>query len=162
MIVKQGYKELNGKDIITIDKEIMIDFELTPGDVVQITHPKSKKVTAAVVEVDVFEASEFNWIRMDFFTRRNLGAKINDKVDIEKIECIPAEKVIFSGYNTPHRVKIKGANRLAKKLNKKLITQGDILSFYHKDGKLDLIVKAHIPQGYSVRIHPKTKITCKD
>ena len=53
MIVKEGFKELVGKDTITIDKEVMDDLELIPGDVIQIIHPKTKKLTAAIIDPDV-------------------------------------------------------------------------------------------------------------
>jgi len=41
IIVKESFKELVEKDTITIDKEVMNDLELLPGDVIQIRERKN-------------------------------------------------------------------------------------------------------------------------
>lgn len=140
----------------------MDDLELSPGDVVEIIHPKTKKRTAAFVDSEIFQAEQYNSIHMDFFIRRNLGAQFNDTVKIQKIMWKPAVEVVFSGYQLPHKINLENANLLAKKLHRKLLTIGDILSFSYKKKRLDLIVKEHVPPAPAVQIVETTNILYKD
>ena len=95
-------------------------------------------------------------IRIDPSLRRNLGASLDDIVEIRKIEAALANKVTFAGLE--ESVVVRTPQQLARQLENRVLTKGDILSFYSMGRRVDLIVIDYSPQAEAVRIHLETKI----
>ena len=97
-----------------------------------------------------------NIIRLDAPLRRNLNAIEDDIVEIRKIEASIAKVIFFSGIKDV--VTLRKSQQLAKKLENRVITIGDILSFYSMGRRVDLVVVAHHPKEADVvRIRLDTK-----
>ncbi len=77
-------------------------------------------------------------IRMDPSLRRNLNASIDDYVEILKIEPEFAESVTFAGLNSS--MIPRDPQALARKLENRVMTRGDSLSFYAMAHWIDLVV----------------------
>ena len=156
--VKPAFKELIGKEVANIDPETMKDLALKKDDIIEISAPSTTKKTAAQILSGRVEDNNSNSIRLDYFSRRNLGVKIDDIVEIQKISIELAEQVIFAGY--PRPIFIKNSNLLANKLKNHLITKDDIFSFHVDGHRIDLRVINYFPWGNAVKVHKNTEIIC--
>ena len=154
--VKDAFKEDAGRGIIRVDPEIYIELNLRTGDVLEIIHPSSNKKTAALLYPGKREDKGTKIIRMDSFLRRNLGAFLDDFVEVRKIEATLADKVIFAGLK--EAVILRNSQQLARKLENRVITKNDILSFYAYGRRIDLVVIDYHPKSEAVRIHLDTKV----
>ena len=80
--VKDAFKEDAGRGIVRIDPNIIDILDLKTGDVLEISHPVSNKVTAALLYPGRREDTGTGIIRMDTSLRRNLNASLDDIVKI--------------------------------------------------------------------------------
>ncbi len=158
--VKDALKDDVARGIARIDPMVIKEFNLRTGDIVQIYHPTSEKKTAALLFPGRAEDKGNKIIRMDPSLRRNLGASIDDIVMIRKIDAGEAERVTFAGLE--ETVILRNSQQLAKKLENRVITKGDILSFYSMGRRVDLIVIDFFPKSEAVRIHLDTKVVLSE
>ncbi|MHA1412995.1 MAG: CDC48 family AAA ATPase [Promethearchaeota archaeon] len=145
-----------GRGIIRIDPEVIKKMDLKVGDVIKITHPIFKKQTAALLSTGRSEDKGKQIIRMDPSLRRNLNASIDDLVEIDKINADPAETITFAGLNST--LIPRDPQALARKLENRVITKGDSLSFYAMAHRIDLVVVDYTPKSEAVKINLDTKI----
>ncbi len=158
--IKDAFKEDAGRGIVRIDPEVINDLNLKVGNVVQITHPVQKKNTAAILASSKNEDKGKKIIRMDPSLRRNLNASIDDYVEIIKIEAEFANSVTFAGLDTS--MIPRDPQALARKLENRVITRGDNLSFYAMAHRIDLVVVDYSPEVVAVKINLNTKIIFSD
>jgi transitional endoplasmic reticulum ATPase len=97
---------------------------------------------------------------MDPSERRNINASIDDYVEIRKIISSPAESITFAGLN--ESLLIRDTQQLAVKLEKRIITKGDSLSFYAMGRRIDLVIVDYTPKSDAIRITLDTKIKLTD
>ncbi len=154
--VKDASKDDAGRGLVRIDPDIIEELTLKTGDVIEIYHPSSEKKTAGLLYPGRIEDKGTNQIRLDASLRRNIGASLDDLVEIRKIEASLAEKVIFAGVE--EAVILRNSQQLAKKLENRVITKEDILSFYSMGRRVDLIVVDFKPKADAVRIQLDTKV----
>ncbi|MHA1193990.1 MAG: CDC48 family AAA ATPase [Promethearchaeota archaeon] len=152
--IKDAFKEDAGRGIIRIDPDVTNELNFKVGDVIKIMHPFANKNTVALLYTGKNEDKETNIIRMDPSLRKNLGASIDDLVEVKKIEANEAESITFSGLSLIPR----DPQALARKLEKRVITKGDILSFYAMARRIDLVVLGFKPEVEAVKINFNTKI----
>ena len=90
--VTKAYPNDSGRGIARLDPDTLLHLKLSPGDIIRI---KGGKETAA----KVWRADRQDWntntVRIDGFTRQNANVSLGEKVSIQKIDPIPAEKVVF-------------------------------------------------------------------
>jgi len=158
--VKDAFKEDTGRGIVRIDPELQSNLNLKTGDVIEISHNITKKRTAALLYPGKSEDKETGIIRLDPSLRRNIGASLDDIVEIRKIEAALANKVTFAGLK--EGVILKNSQQLARKLENRVITKDDILSFYAYGRRVDLVVVDFEPKTIAVRIHLDTKIVLSE
>ena len=154
--VKDAFKEDSGRGIVRIDPDVIKELDLRTGDVLEISHPASNKKTAALLYPGRSEDRGSGIIRVDTSLRRNLNASLDDIVKIRKVESALADKVTFAGLQ--EAVILKNRQQLAQKLENRVITKGDILSFYSYGRRVDLVVVDFSPRSDAARIHIETKI----
>ena len=158
--IKDAFKEDAGKGIIRLDPNIISKFGFKVNDVLEISHPNSNKKTAALLSPGRIEDKETNIIRMDPSERRNINASIDDYVEIRKITSSPAESITFAGLHEAFL--IRDTQQLAIKLEKRIITKGDSLSFYAMGRRIDLVIVDYNPESDAVRITLDTEIKLTD
>ncbi|MBD3212976.1 MAG: CDC48 family AAA ATPase [Candidatus Lokiarchaeota archaeon] len=154
--VKDAFKQDSGKGIVRIDPDIMKELNLKNRDVIQITHPATHKKTAALLQTGKEEDRGKGIIRIDPSLRRNIDCSIDDLVKIKKISTKPAEEVIFAGIE--EAIMLRSSQQLVRKLENRVITKEDILSFYSYGHRVDLIVVDFTPKVKAIRITLETKI----
>jgi len=158
--VKDAFKQDAGRGIVRVDPELVNLQGWKTGDVLAIRHPKTLEKTAALLYPGRSEDKGTNIIRMDASLRRNLGASIDDIVIIRKVDAALAEKVTFAGLE--EAVILRNSQQLASKLENRVITKNDILSFYAYGRRVDLIVVNFSPKAPAVRIHLDTQIVLSE
>lgn len=114
------------------------------------------KKTVAILSLGKKDIKGTKIIQMDAALRRNLGVLLEDIVEIRKIEASLANIVTFAGLE--EAIILKSTQHLAKKLESRVITKDDILSFYAYGRRVDLVVVDYNPKVDAVRIHLGTKI----
>lgn len=154
--IKDAFKDDAGRGIVRMDSEIVSELDLKTGDVIELIHPINFEKTAALMYPSKPEDKGTNTIRLDASLRRNLGASIDDIVRIRKIEAKIADTVIFAGLE--EAVILRNSQQLASKLENRVITKNDILSFYAYGRRVDLVVVDYSPRSDAVRISIDTKI----
>ncbi|MFW9948993.1 MAG: AAA family ATPase [Candidatus Thorarchaeota archaeon] len=158
--IKDAFKEDAGRGIIRIDSDVINELNLKVGNAVQITHPIQKKHTTALLASSKNEDRGKRIIRMDPSLRRNLNASIDDYVEIIKIEAEFAESVTFAGLNSS--MIPRDPQALARKLENRVMTRGDSLSFYAMAHRIDLVVIDYTPKAVAVKINLNTRVIFSD
>lgn len=158
--IKDAYKGDAGRGRIRIDPEVINELNLRTGDVIEIHHPVILKKTAGLLYPGKLEDKGTNIIRIDSSLRRNIGAALDDIVDIRKIEASLADRITFAGLE--ESVIIRRSEQLVRMLENRVITKGDILSFNAMGRRIDFIVIDYSPKSDAVRIHLDTKITISE
>ena len=91
--VAKAYSNDSGRGIARLDPDTFLHLKLSPGDIIRITGGKQ---TAA----KVWRADRQDWntntVRIDGFTRQNANVSLGESVSIQKVDAIPAEKVVFA------------------------------------------------------------------
>ncbi len=154
--IKDAFKEDAGRGIIRIDPDVIKKLKLKVGDVIRISHPFVNKKTVALLSSGRIEDNGTQVIRMDPSLRRNLKASIDDLVEIKKIEVDLATSVSFAGLNIS--LIPRDPQALARKLENRVITLGDSLSFYAMGHRIDLVVVNYTPKTEAVKISLNTNI----
>jgi len=154
--IKDAFKEDAGRGIVRIDPDIINNLNLKIGDVIRISHPLGNKITVALLSSGRLEDKEKQIIRLDPSLRRNLDASIDDLVEIKKIDAEIADTLTFTGLNSS--LIPRDPQALARKLEKRVVTMGDNLSFYAMGHRIDLVVVDYTPKTEAVKISLSTKI----
>ncbi|MGB5911711.1 MAG: CDC48 family AAA ATPase [Promethearchaeia archaeon] len=154
--IKDAFKEDAGRGIVRIDPDIIKKLKLKVGDVIRISHPFVNKKTVALLSSGRIEDNDTQVIRMDPSLRRNLNASIDDLVDIKKIEVDFATSISFAGLKSS--LIPRDPQALARKLENRVITLGDSLSFYAMGHRIDIAVVNYTPKTEAVKISLNTNI----
>ncbi|RMF29198.1 MAG: AAA family ATPase, partial [Candidatus Nitrosothermus koennekii] len=135
-------QKLVGGNKVTIDPIVMRDLRLTTGDVLEIIG--SKKSYALLWSALPDDAGS-NVIRMDGYTRNNVGAGIDDRVTVRKAYASNAEKVTVA---PNENIDISGLEEyLPELLEGRVVTKGDIIPLNIMGRKLELVVNSTTPEN---------------
>ena len=156
VIVKEIFKEDEGKGIVRLDPEVMESLNLKMGDAIEIAHSTISNKTAALVFPGIKDDRKTNIIRMDKFSIRNLNVELDDLVKVNKIKDEFAEDITFMGLIKP--AKLKTSQQLTRKLENRVFTMNDVLSINAFGRKIELIIVDYTPKADAVRIYLDTKI----
>jgi transitional endoplasmic reticulum ATPase len=154
--IKDAFKQDAGRGIVRIDPEVMKNLKLQSGDAIEISNISEKKKTAALLLIGKEEDKDMKIIRIDPSLRRNINASIDDYVEICKIQARLAETLTFTGLDESYL--IRDSQQLARKLENRVISKGDNLSFYAMGRRIDLVVIDYTPSAQAVKINLNTKI----
>ncbi|MFX0145366.1 MAG: AAA family ATPase, partial [Candidatus Hodarchaeota archaeon] len=158
--VKDAYKGDAGRGRIRIDPDVINELELHTGDVIEIAHQAVEKKTAALLYPGKIEDKGTNTIRMDSSLRRNIGASLDDIVEIRRIEASLADRITFAGLE--ESIILRTPQQLTQILENRVVTRGDILSFNAMGRRIDFVVVDYFPKADAVRIDLDTKITISE
>ncbi|NVM45210.1 MAG: CDC48 family AAA ATPase [Candidatus Lokiarchaeota archaeon] len=153
--VKDAFKDDPATGRVRIDPEVAKKLDLKTGDAIEISHPISKSKTAALLYPGKPEDSGTGTIRLDTSLRRNIDAAIDDFVEVRKIKVALAEMVVIASLTESV---VFNPSQLNKKLENRVVTKNDILSFYSGTRRYDMIVVDFQPKTDAVRIDLNTDI----
>ncbi|MDA4115097.1 MAG: CDC48 family AAA ATPase [Thaumarchaeota archaeon] len=134
---------LVGRGLAAIDPKVMDSLGLSAGDVIEITG-KGKK-SHAVVWTGYPEDYGRGLIRIDGYTRNNLGVGIDDTVSVAPAEAKEAQEVVLA---PTEQLSVEGLEEAFPEiLENRVMTKGDSLPFSIMGKKIDFVVDSTSPAG---------------
>jgi transitional endoplasmic reticulum ATPase len=130
-----------GRGIALIDPKVMIERGLSTGDVVEISGNRRK------THVLLWSSQQQDYgrrlIRVDGYTRNNLGIGIDDNVFIRKVKTAKAEQVVLSPAEELNVVGLE--EHLPELLEGRVVTKGDMIPVNMVGRKIGFLVTTIIP-----------------
>ncbi len=140
-----------------MDPKVMESLGLSPGDVIEITG-KGKK-SHAVVWTGYPEDYGRGLIRIDGYTRNNLGVGIDDTVSIAPANAKEAQEVVLA---PTEQLSVEGLEEAFPEiLENRVMTKGDSLPFSIMGKKIDFVVDSTSPSG-AVVVTLETTVQARD
>jgi transitional endoplasmic reticulum ATPase len=147
-----------GKGMALIDPAIVEEMRLATGDVIEITTSSGKKKTFALLWSGQPEDYGLRIIRIDGYTRNNLGVGIDDHVKIRKAQDIKsAEQVVISPTEELNIVGIE--EYLTEILEGRVVSRGDVIPLNIMGRKTGLVVNSIMPSGTASAAYSVSKDT---
>ena len=141
--VAETTSRLVGHGIAVIDPRVMEELGLSAGDVIEMTG-KGKK-SHAVLWTGYPEDYGRGFIRIDGYTRNNIGVGIDDTVRIAGAKAKEAQEIVLA---PTERLNIEGLEEyLPQVLENHVMTKGDSLPLSIMGTKIDFIVESTTPTG---------------
>jgi transitional endoplasmic reticulum ATPase len=141
--VAETTSRLVGRGIAAIDPKLMEALGLSAGDVIEITG-KGKK-SHAVLWAGYPEDYGRGLIRIDGYTRNNLGVGIDDTVSVAPAKAKEAQEVVLA---PTEQLNVEGLeDAFAEILEDHVMTKGDSLPFNIMGRKIDFVVESTTPSG---------------
>ena len=140
-----------GKGMALVDPKVMELMNLKPGNVIEVINKKNK---STYVLLWSSPASDYGkgLIRIDGYTRNNIGEGIDDRVTIRKIDNIEkAEQLIISPTEELNIVGLE--ERLPELLDGRVVTRGDVIPLNIMGRKIGFVINS---------INPTNKVTIID
>ena len=147
------------RGIFRIAKGTARELELKQGANIKVFKENSKKYIAGVVLFSEESEEALHIIKMDESQMRRIGTKPGDLVKIQEINIKPALQISLAGYSAS--ITLHNAQSIMTRIMNRIITIGDILSFFIKNKRIDLIVINHTPQATAVKVTQNTAIFCQ-
>jgi transitional endoplasmic reticulum ATPase len=147
-----------GKGMALIDPNVVEELQFTTGDVIEISTSSGKKKTFALLWSGQPEDYGMRIIRIDGYTRNNLGIGIDDHVKVRKVQNIKkAEQVVVSPTEELNIVGIE--EYLTGILEGRVVSRGDIIPLNIMGRKTGLIIDSVMPSGTTAAytIHKDTE-----
>ena len=130
-----------GRGIALVDPKVMIELGLSTGDVVEISGNRRK------THVLLWSSQQQDYgrrlIRVDGYTRNNLGIGIDDNVFIRKVKTAKAEQVVLSPAEELNVVGLE--EHLPELLEGRVVTKGDMIPVNMVGRKIGFLVTTIIP-----------------
>jgi transitional endoplasmic reticulum ATPase len=144
--VAETSSRLVGHGMAAIDPRVMEELGLSAGDVIEISG-KGKK-SHAVLWTGYPDDYGKGLIRIDGYTRNNLGIGIDDTVGIAAAQAKEAQEVVLA---PTEQLSIEGLEEyLPEVLENHVLTKGDSLPLNIMGKKIDFVVEGTTPSGAAV------------
>ena len=144
--VAETSSRLVGHGMGAIDPKVMEEMGLSAGDVIEIKG-QSKK-SHAVVWTGYPEDYGRGLVRIDGYTRNNVGVGIDDNVTIAAARAKQAQEIVLA---PTEKLSIEGLEEyLPEVLENQVMTKGDSLPLNIMGKKIDFVVEATSPPGAAI------------
>jgi transitional endoplasmic reticulum ATPase len=111
-----------GRGMALVDPKVMEDLDLSTGDVIELSGKKKSYVLLWTSQPDDYGKRV---IRIDGYTRNNIGTGIDDSVTVRKVSVKKAEQVILAPAEELNIVGLE--EHLPELLEGRVVTKGDII-----------------------------------
>jgi len=140
-----------GKGMALVDPEVMEEMHLKPGDVIEVISKKNKRTYVLLWSSPPSDYGK-GLIRVDGYTRNNLGEGIDDRITIRKVENIEkSEQIIISPTEELNIVGLE--EHLPELLDGRVVTRGDVIPINIMGRKIGFVINS---------ISPINKVTMVD
>src|SRR5919109_4982020 len=131
-----------GRGIALVDPKVMEDLDLSTGDVIEIVGNKKKRSYVLLWSSQPTDYGK-GLIRIDGYTRNNIGVGIDDRVDIKKVNVKKAEQVIIS---PTEELNIVGLEEyLPELLEGRVVARGDMIPLNIMGRKIGFVITSTTP-----------------
>jgi len=132
-----------GKGMALLDPKVMEEMDLTPGDVIEITSKRNKSTFVLLWSSSPTDRGK-GLIRIDGYTRNNLGEGIDDRVTVKSTDDIrKAEQIILSPTEELNIIGLE--EHLPELLDGRVVTRGDIIPLNIMGRKIGFVVNSISP-----------------
>src|SRR6185436_3616023 len=129
-----------GRGIALVDPKVMGEMKLTTGDVIEIS---GKKKSYVLLWSSPPEDSGKGLIRIDGYTRNNIGVGIDDKVIVRKVMLRKAQQVILA---PTEELNIVGLEEyLPELLEGRVVAKGDVVPINIMGKKIGFVITGTTP-----------------
>ncbi|MDA4112544.1 MAG: CDC48 family AAA ATPase [Thaumarchaeota archaeon] len=144
--VAETISRLVGRGIALIDPKITEQLGLTGGEVIEISGKKKKSY--ALLLAGYPDDYGLGLIRIDGYTRNNIGVGLDDTVTIARTEAHRAQEVVLA---PTEPLNITGLEEyLPELLENRVVTKGDSVPVNIMGNKIDFLVDSATPTGAAV------------
>jgi transitional endoplasmic reticulum ATPase len=141
-----------GRGMALVDPKVMEDLSLSTGDVIEISGKKKSYVLLWSSQPDDYGKK---LIRIDGYTRNNIGTGIDDNVTIRKVAVKKAEQVILAPAEELNIVGLE--DYLPELLEGRVVTKGDIVTLNIMGRRIGFAVTGTSPSDAASLIDSKTE-----
>ncbi|PNV77580.1 MAG: AAA family ATPase, partial [Thermoproteota archaeon] len=146
-----------GRGIARLDKKIMDELKINPGDVIEL---EGSSRTVAIAWPGYPEDYGTGIVRIDGFIRRNAGVSLDDAINIRKVNAKNAERIILA---PTEPLRLMGAEDYIKgMLLGRAVTRGDTIPVSIMGRRLNLVVVNVFPVADAVIINQDTNISISE
>ncbi|RSN74119.1 CDC48 family AAA ATPase [Candidatus Methanodesulfokora washburnensis] len=146
-----------GRGIARLDKKIMDELKINPGDVIEL---EGSSRTVAIAWPGYPEDYGTGIVRIDGFIRRNAGVSLDDAVNIRKVNAKNADRIILA---PTEPLRLMGAEDYIKgMLLGRAVTRGDTIPVSIMGRRLNLVVVNVFPVADAVIINQDTNISISE
>ena len=132
-----------GKGMALVDPKIMELMSLTPGDVIEVINKKNKSTYALLWSSPGSDYGK-GLIRIDGYTRSNIGEGIDDRVTIRQVDNIQkAEQLVLSPTEDLNIVGLE--EHLPELLDGRVVTRGDVIPLNIMGRKIGFVINSTSP-----------------
>ena len=141
-----------GRGMALVDPKVMEEMELSTGDVIEIS---GKKKSYVLLWSSQREDHGKKLIRIDGYTRNNIGIGIDDTVKVRKVNVKKAEQVILA---PTQELNIVGLEEyLPELLEGRVVTRGDIIPLNIMGRRIGFAVTSTSPTDTASLIDSNTE-----
>jgi transitional endoplasmic reticulum ATPase len=141
-----------GRGMALVDPKVMEEMSLSTGDVIEVS---GKKRTCVLLWSSQSDDYGKKVIRIDGYTRNNIGTGIDDSVTIRKVNVKKAEQLIVAPTEELNIVGLE--EHLPELLEGRVVTKGDIIPLNIMGRKIGLAVTGTSPSEAASLIDSKTE-----
>lgn len=142
-----------GRGVALVDPKVMNDLDLGTGEVVEIS--SNRKNTHVLLWSSQHQDYGKKLIRIDGYTRNNLGVGIDDNVIIKRVKTVRAEQVIVSPIEELNVVGLE--EHLPGLLEGRVVTKGDTIPINMMGHKIGFLITTVIPSDSAAIVDAGTE-----
>jgi transitional endoplasmic reticulum ATPase len=140
-----------GRGMALVDPKVMRDMDLSTGDVIEII---GKRKSNALLWSSQSEDHGKGLIRIDGYTRNNIGVGIDDSVTIRKVAVMKAEQVILAPTEELNIVGLE--DHLPELLEGRVVSKGDVIPLNIMGRRIGFAVTSTLPSDAALLIDNNT------
>ena len=141
-----------GRGMALIDPKVMEEMDLSTGDVLEIS---GKKKSYVLLWSSQRDDQDKKLIRIDGYTRNNIGVGIDDTVSVRKVNVKKAEQIILAPAEELNIVGLE--NSLPELLEGRVVTRGDMIPLNIMGRKIGFAVTSTSPTDAASLIDSNTE-----
>jgi transitional endoplasmic reticulum ATPase len=150
--VAETYSRFVGRGLALVDPKVMEEMGLSTGDVIEITAKKKSAVMLWTGQPDDYGK---NLIRIDGYTRNELGVGIDSNVTIRKVSVKGAEQVIVAPMEELNIVGFE--EYLSEVLEGRVVTKGNVITINVMGREIGFVITGTKPTNAVLLIGRNTE-----
>src|ERR671933_709670 len=141
-----------GRGMALVDPKVMGQMDLSTGDVIEVSGKKKSYVLLWSAQSEDYGKG---LIRIDGYTRNNIGIGIDDSVTIRKVDAKKAEQVVLAPTEELNIVGLE--EHLPELLEGRVVTKGDIIPLNIMGRRIGFAVTSTTPSDAASLIDSNTE-----
>src|SRR5919202_849565 len=141
-----------GRGMALVDPKVMGQMDLSTGDVIEVSGKKKSYVLLWSAQSEDYGKG---LIRIDGYTRNNIGIGIDDSVTIRKVDAKKAEQVVLAPTEELNIVGLE--EHLPELLEGRVVAKGDTIPLNIMGRKIGFLISSTTPSNAASLIDSHTE-----